>query len=240
MSAPPAIHWLERVGSTQDAAHQLAGEGAPDGLAVAAVQQTQGRGSRGRGWLSPSGGLWLSVICRPPAAGAPQLLSIRVSLAVAAMLSDGDRLPVGIKWPNDLMLNDRKLGGVLSEARWIGDMLGWIVVGVGLNLQNRVPGELRPLAVSLVELGDPRTPADLAAPVTRAVSDAARRTGPLTPDELDQFAARDWLRGRALSGPVAGHADGIAADGGLVVRAPGGTHVVRSGPVVLALPTLHA
>jgi BirA family biotin operon repressor/biotin-[acetyl-CoA-carboxylase] ligase len=236
----PPIHWLDRVTSTQDAAHQLAGEGAPDGTAIAAREQTHGRGSRGRGWLSPPGGLWLSVVCRPAAAGAPHLLTIRVSLAVAAVLTERAGTAIGIKWPNDLMIANRKLGGVLAEARWVGDALAWIVVGVGINVTNTVPSELRSAAVSLAEVGRAGTPADLAGPVVASVLRAARRSGPLDAGESADLAVRDWLRGRTLSAPVAGIADGIGSDGGLLVRTAGAVHLVRSGPVVLASSTLHA
>lgn len=240
MTTAPSIHWLDRVSSTQDAAHQLAGEGAPDGTAVAAREQTHGRGSRGRGWLSPAGGLWLSIVCRPGAASAPYLLTIRVSLAVAAVLSERASMTIDIKWPNDLMVADRKLGGVLAEARWVGDALAWIVVGVGINVTNTVPDELRSAAISLAEVGYAGTPADLAGPIVSAVVRASPRGGPLDTPESADLSLRDWLRGRALSGPVAGVADGIGADGGLRVRAADGVHVVRTGPVVLASSTLHA
>jgi len=240
MTGVPSIHWLERVSSTQDAAHRLAGKGAPDGTAVAAVEQTQGRGSRGREWVSPAGGLWMSVICRPAAVAAPHVLTIRVSLAIAALLSERSGRPIGIKWPNDLIVDDRKVGGVLAEARWVGDSMAWVVIGVGVNVTNPVPSELRSAAVSLQQLGVEESAPELAGPVAAAVLRAARSRGRLDARETASLAARDWLRGRALSAPVPGIAAGIDADGGLRVRATDGTQVVRSGSIVLASSTLHA
>ena len=117
MIAPrPAIVRLARTASTMDALHELAQAGAPAGTAVVAEAQVAGRGSRGRGWSSPPGGLWLSVLARPRTAGL-ELLSLRAGLAVAELL---DRLGVGararLKWPNDLMLDGRKAGGILCDA----------------------------------------------------------------------------------------------------------------------------
>jgi BirA family biotin operon repressor/biotin-[acetyl-CoA-carboxylase] ligase len=150
-------------------------------------------------------------------------------------------MEIAIKWPNDLMADDRKLGGILCEARWSGDALAWVVAGVGLNVRNAIPGELGSLAVSLAELGDSRAPADLAPAVASAVAEAGSRIGPLAKTELADFAARDWLRGRMLIAPAAGRADGVEPDGALrVVSADGAARLVRTGPVVLAPFTLHA
>src|SRR4051794_17490868 len=111
-----------------DRLHELAEQKAPAGTAVVAEGQTGGRGARGRPWHSPPGGLWLSVLYRPPAPGGLELLSLRLGLLVAAELEAAiPGLPVMLKWPNDLMLRDRKLGGILCEARWQGEAPGWIV-----------------------------------------------------------------------------------------------------------------
>ena len=235
------IHWFERIASTQDTAHQLAAEGAPGGTAVAAVEQTAGRGSRGRPWSSPRGGLWLSVICRPPGGPATEVLSLRVALAAASVLEGAGVPGVRIKWPNDLMLGERKLGGILCEARWTGDQLGWIVIGLGINVQNAPAGGLRDTAVSLAAAGSPLRAGDLVTPMTAALRRAGSLVGALDPAERLAFAARDWLAGRTLAAPVAGTADGVTEAGALRIRAPGAVvHMARTGPVVVAGPsTLH-
>ncbi len=98
-----------------------------------------GRGSRGRSWHSPRGGLWLSVLLRP--AAAADVLSLRVGLAVeTALRSLAPDLHLALKWPNDLMLDDRKVGGILCEARWQGDALGWVAVGLGTQREEPDPG----------------------------------------------------------------------------------------------------
>ena len=130
---------LDRVGSTQDEIHRLAEAGAPDGTAVVAREQTAGRGSRGQRWESPLGGLWLSVLRRTSKAGPPLVLSLSAGLAVAEALESAGVQEVQVKWPNDLMVNDAKIGGILCEVRWHGDRPAWAVIGVGINVENQTP-----------------------------------------------------------------------------------------------------
>jgi BirA family transcriptional regulator, biotin operon repressor / biotin---[acetyl-CoA-carboxylase] ligase len=229
------LHYFERVSSTMDVIHQLAAEGAPAGTAVVAGEQLQGRGSRGQSWHSPVGGLWLSVLFRPDSAAGLEVTSIRVGLVVAETVEPLAGQPVGLKWPNDLMLAGRKLGGVLCEARWQGDTLGWIAVGLGMNVRNRVPPELSSIAVSLAAACPDVTPEGLAGPVVAALQRLDLNAGRLTRDELARFARRDWLLGRAVREPLAGTVAGIQDDGALLVRPPRGADVpLRSGPVELA------
>jgi len=234
VSDGPVLLQLERTPSTQDLIHQLAEEGAPHGTAVAAGEQTAGRGSRGREWQSPPGGLWLSVLCRPPdAAAAAEVMSLRAALAVAPVLEQavpGVRL--SIKWPNDLLVDGLKAGGILCEARWQGTVLGWIAVGLGLNVCNPVPQELGALATALSRYAPGLRPEPLITPLVQAIAGAGQQPGSLTETEVAEFAARDALAGRTLTGPVAGVADGISRRGELRVRlAQDQVSLLRSGTV---------
>lgn len=233
---PTQVRWLEVVGSTQDAAHELAGNGAPHGSAVAARVQTAGRGTRRRQWISSEGGLWLSVVCRPREIATIEVVGLRVGLALASLLERW--LPqsarVAIKWPNDLYLDDRKVGGVLAEARWQGDALGWLVVGIGINLRNALPLVDAPLATRLADFGVTRSPEELAPLVTAAVTEAARSGAPLTPQEIRVFEARDWLRGRRVTQPHSGIAAGINESGKLRIRTPDFQLLETLGSVELA------
>ncbi len=230
------IHYLDQTASTQDALHGLAADGAPTGTAVLAAEQTTGRGSRGRRWQSPRGGLWLSVLLRPSGPVGFEVLSLRVGLAVADVLAGIRSLPpVALKWPNDLMLHDRKLGGILCEARWQGESLGWVAVGLGINVTNAVPVDTTRLATRLADYGVETTARELAERIAHAIAGLGDRDTRLDPDELAAFTARDWLRGRELRAPLTGWAAGIDEDGALVVRRPDGAEErVRSGSVVLA------
>lgn len=234
--SPTQVRWLDVAGSTQDAAHELAATGAPHGTAVAARVQTAGRGTRRRQWISSEGGLWLSVVCRPREIAAIEAVSLRVGLGLASLLERW--LPqsarVAIKWPNDLYLDDRKAGGVLAEARWQGDALGWLVVGVGINVANALPMLDGPMATRLADFGVNRPVEELAPLVATAVSEATRSGAPLTPQEIRVFEARDWLRGRRVTLPHCGVAAGINETGKLRIRTSDSQVVASLGTVELA------
>ncbi len=214
------VEWHDSLPSTQDRAHQLAERGAPHGSAVAAHRQTAARGTRGRGWDSGAGGLWLSVVLRPEVREGPERLGLRVGLALAERLERAAGIgadQIRIKWPNDLVARDRKLGGVLCEARWQSDRPSWIVVGVGVNVRNQLPPALRQTAIRLADLGSDCEAPELAPVVVDAVVAAGRQGGRLDPDELAAFARRDWLIGRRLLRPEPGRVAGLAPSGRLLL-----------------------
>ncbi len=236
MALTPPIHRHAILPSTQDVLHRMAEDGAPDGTVVVAEVQDGARGQRGRTWKAPLGGLWMSVLVRPKAAAAGEVLSLRAGLAVARALAEYPSLPpLALKWPNDLMLADRKVGGLLCEARWRGSELWWVVLGLGLNVANAVPAELVGQAATLAEYDPTLTPEALLGPLAAALV-ALGTAGPtLTAEEREEFATRHWLKGRRLSGPVEGVAGAVAADGALLVALEeGGVMPVRAASVTLA------
>jgi BirA family transcriptional regulator, biotin operon repressor / biotin---[acetyl-CoA-carboxylase] ligase len=232
----PRVIRMPFADSTMDVLHDLAADGAEAGTVVVAAEQGGGRGSRGRAWHSPPGGVWLSVLFRPRAAEGVELFGLRVGLAVAeAIEAVGPGAPVDIKWPNDLMLGDLKLGGVLCEARWQGDVLAWVVAGIGINVANQVPGALAGTATTLADRLPGITPELVEPHVTARLRALGRPEERLRGPELAELRQRDWLCGRRLRGPVRGTAAGISEDGALLVRADrGGTVAVRAGTVELA------
>lgn len=219
-----AVRWFESVESTQDEAHRLAAEGAPHGTAVAARTQTDGRGMRGRSWDSGDGGLWLSVVARPRASTANEITGLRVGIALATLLDalPGLRERIQIKWPNDLYIRDRKLGGILAEGRWQGENLNWMIIGVGLNVRNPITTRIAGAAIGLCDVGASPALEDLAESVAGVAAAAALGEGPLSDAELATFAGRDWLRGHLIAAPVAGRAEGISPVGRLLIRRPDG------------------
>ncbi len=227
---------LDEVASTMERAHLLAEAGAAAGQAVMARRQRAGRGRQGRAWSAEPGGLWLSVICRPDGSRGLDALSLRIGLAVAvAVEQQCSALPrLGLKWPNDLLLEGRKLAGLLCEARWQGDRCAWVVVGLGLNVTNPLPPELASRATRLADwIADPPAPEQLAVPLTEAIT-AAGTGGPLAHEELAAWTVRDALRGHPVTRPQEGIADGITADGALLVRDPDGIrHECRGGVVAI-------
>lgn len=146
------IHHLEITASTNDLAKALGAAGAPEGTVVVAEAQSAGRGREGRHWLSPLGvGLYVSVLLRPPLPPQelPPLTLTAAVAAVRALLRTTGVAP-GIKWPNDLMLSGKKFGGILTEMATHPHKGPYLVVGLGLNVNNRdFPPELEGLATSL-------------------------------------------------------------------------------------------
>ncbi|MGB7416285.1 MAG: biotin--[acetyl-CoA-carboxylase] ligase [Thermosynechococcaceae cyanobacterium] len=136
------LHWVEAIPSTNTHLWDLVHQGAAPGTAVIAAQQQSGRGQRGRTWLSAPGGLYLSVSLldhdsQIQADQTPQL-TVCSAWGIAQILRDLE-IPVSLKWPNDLLLQGKKLGGILTETTLQGDIITNAIVGIGLNWSNSVP-----------------------------------------------------------------------------------------------------
>jgi BirA family transcriptional regulator, biotin operon repressor / biotin---[acetyl-CoA-carboxylase] ligase len=241
----PRLVVCQRVGSTNDAARQLAEAGCPDGTCVLAEEQTAGRGREERTWSSPAGqGIWLSLVLRPARPAEPGALPLLVGLAVARALTPFCKPAVPrVKWPNDILLDDRKLGGILCEGAWERERLSFVVAGIGLNvlqLPADFPPELRDSATSVREAaGWSPSRAELAGAVVGEVR-RVLESPVLDAVALAELERRDALRGRAVrvtaggGQELSGEALGIGADGSLLVRATGDeVRRIRSGTVRL-------
>ena len=150
-----AVHVYDLVISTNDVVWQLADRGADEGTVVFAEEQTRGRGRLGRTWWSPRGkGLWMSVLLRPPVReGAVPMTTIIGALALADAIRAETRLPAMIRWPNDVIVEEKKVAGVLVEAR-TGSAGRELVLGIGLDVNaaaSEMPEEIAGLATSLSE-----------------------------------------------------------------------------------------
>jgi BirA family transcriptional regulator, biotin operon repressor / biotin---[acetyl-CoA-carboxylase] ligase len=224
----PQVIVFETIGSTLDVAHERAAAGATAGTLVLADEQTAGRGRHGRAWRSePAAGVWLTIIERPRDIVALEVLTIRIGLTLAVVLDSFATGVVGLKWPNDLYIGAKKLGGILVEARWREGIPEWAAIGVGINVRSP-HGE--PHGVGL-RAGTERLAVVEA--VVVAIRDAARRSGSLTAGELDAFAARDMAAGRTCIEPTSGRVRGIDASGALLVDVGSHVHRIRAGSLVL-------
>lgn len=149
-----SVQVFSELSSTNDLAKKQAGEGAPEGTIILAEKQVQGRGRMGRPWESPAkSGLWLSIVLRPDIKPylASQLIFV-VAVGVCKALRSFTELDVKIKWPNDLLINGKKICGILTEMSAEIDMLNYIVIGIGLNVnqqQSDFSPELTATATSL-------------------------------------------------------------------------------------------
>ncbi len=216
---------LETTGSTLDVAHDLGAKGARGGTVVLADEQTAGRGRLGRRWVSPRGsGIWLTLLLRPRAAPLGGVLAVRAGLAAVLALESVERtLAPRLKWPNDVIVQGRKAGGILCEARWSGEVLGWVAIGVGINVKGPVPdGAGAPIALEEVAPGLGRLAVlDVLVPRLRALEGMGSA---LAPEERARFMTVAW--------PLAG-AEQIAdltSDGALLVRRADGSLDRRTEP----------
>jgi BirA family biotin operon repressor/biotin-[acetyl-CoA-carboxylase] ligase len=234
----PRFEAWDRIASTNDRVRELAADGAPPFSVVIAEEQTAGRGRVGRRWDSPPGlGLWMSVLLRPGAAEAARLTPLLVGLAACrAFARVASALSPRLKWPNDVLLGDRKAAGVLCEG---AD--GAVVAGVGVNVRQRpndFPYELRERAVSLeMASGQPVPRARLVGVVVAEMRALLARA----PIRLDGSLAEEVARWDALAGRVVtveggptGVARGIDALGRLRVETgPSRVELVVAGTVTL-------
>ncbi|MDQ0197534.1 biotin--[acetyl-CoA-carboxylase] ligase [Neobacillus ginsengisoli] len=161
------IHYEESVDSTQKIAHRFAYEDVPEGTAIIAEEQISGRGRMDRKWHSPKfSGVWMSLILRPniPLTKAPQLTLLTAVAVVQAIEEMTDLVPE-IKWPNDILINGKKVTGILTELQAEADRIHSIIVGIGINVNQKpvdFPLELQEIASSLlIEKGAPVSRADL-------------------------------------------------------------------------------
>jgi BirA family transcriptional regulator, biotin operon repressor / biotin---[acetyl-CoA-carboxylase] ligase len=234
---------FRRVDSTNERAKELAMAGAPGGLVATADEQTAGRGRRGNAWFAPPGSCLLySALVRPFAAGEAPLLPLAVPLAVCEAAEAVAPVHCQVKWPNDVWIDERKVSGVLVEAR---PDEGWAVVGVGLNVaipDDEFPAELRAKAISLLpteaEGGIPPGGVPGVRRAFGALNDALGRWLEAGDDEVrSAYRARDALCGRRISWEGG---EGLAAEiddrGHLVVERGDGERVaLGAGEVHLAI-----
>ena len=217
----PRLHYRE-IGSTNDRARELAVAGAPHGMLVTAREQSGGRGRQGRTWVAtPGRALLCSLVIRDP----PRLLPLAAGVAVAELA--GERALV--KWPNDVLLDRRKVAGILVEGR---PQEGWAVVGIGVNVALReqdFPLELRDRAGTLG-----LSPDQIESTLGRLTALLDRWLVASAEEVLAAARARDALRGQRVRwADGQGRADGIDGEGRLVVLTDGGRVMLDAGEVHL-------
>jgi len=227
-----AIRYYDEIESTNLEAKSLAADGAPEGTVVIAECQTAGRGRLGRRWTSPAGrGLLFSVVLRPdlPMSDA-HLLTLVAATAAADAIEAHTGVAVRLKWPNDLFIDDRKFGGVLTEITGEQDVIDWVVIGIGLNVNTEytdLPVPLRRSAASLkMAAGHPVDRSELLARILLSLESsylAVRRNG--FAQAIESFRDRDYLSHKTVSvqtreGPVVGEMVGIDDRGALLLQLP--------------------
>ena len=238
------IHHYFRVGSTNAAAMAAAAEGEPEGSVFFSEEQTAGRGRGGNAWHSEkSSGIYCSVVLRPHLAPADAVaLSLAAGLAAQAAVEQVTGLEPDLRWPNDVLLKDKKFCGILAEMNAEATRVRYAVVGIGLNVNHAdLPGELRGRATSLrLETGRAWSRVELAAALLKSLDREYRSLDSTDPAARDALLRRfeersSYARGKLVrveeNGGFEGVTEGLDARGFLRVRTPEGLRTVLSGGV---------
>lgn len=239
------LELLDTTESTQDVIRDLAGNGEREGIAVMAIRQTRGRGREGHAWISPPGkNLALSILLRPrlklPEAA---LMGLLAGVAVAETLA-GMQVPhPGLKWPNDVLVNDKKIAGILSEAAINRSCLQYVILGIGVNVNSEgsdFPPEIATTATSVALCtGRMWDIQEVALKLLEAIKTLYERLPYEEFGFVREMWRTRWLHEGLLMrwGEKTGQAVGINELGALILKTPtGGTEVIVAGDVFPAYP----
>jgi BirA family transcriptional regulator, biotin operon repressor / biotin---[acetyl-CoA-carboxylase] ligase len=232
--------YYKETTSTQEEAKRRALQGAPEGTVVLADRQTAGRGRLGRRWESPVGGLWFSLILRPRISpGRVAALSLVAALDWVRVIRRLTGLPTGVKWPNDVWLDGKKIAGILTEMSSETDRVHWVVLGVGLNVNNRPPKGMLVPAMSLARaLGRPVSRQELLSAWLAAFSKSYAEYLRKGFDPFRRaYESRFVLKGKRVGVREGedwsmGTAAGVDAEGRLELRSAGRKRFLSAGEIV--------
>ncbi len=228
---------FDELGSTSDTCTARAREGEPEGLAILALKQTAGRGSRGRSWQAPPGNLNLSILLRPNSPSAlAGMFSLLAGIAVAEALEAFFAPPTMLKWPNDILIGGAKLAGILIDAAPNGAKLDWLCIGIGMNLaySPQIPGRL---TTSLAAHGCTLAPEDAA----NAILARLAHWQSANPATIQQsWLARAHPIGTQINiqspqGDKSGTFAGLSLAGELLLRRNNRIEPISTGDVLLGL-----
>ena len=231
------LHYYEEIGSTNDEAFRLGLAGAPEGTVLIAESQNAGKGRILRVWHSPSGcNIYTSIILRPQItpASTPQI-SILAGVSVAEVLESYCPDRIKLKWPNDVLIDGKKVCGILSQIKTVASAVDFIVLGIGINVNisyNQFPKEIRNLATSLVmETGREISRQEL---IIRLYENLAKWYKQLLKNGFDRIKEK-WLSLTPMIGQtvqvmfreeaVSGKAIGLDEDGSLILLATGNKEI---------------
>jgi len=229
------------VSSTNEVARSIASD-CQNGTVVLAEIQTQGRGRLSRPWASPPGGIWMSLVLKPQMSLAQAFrVNMAVSVAASRAIQNLYGLDTGIKWPNDLLLNERKICGILMEVSAEVDRLEYAVVGLGINANVDVsgfPAEWRSTSLRQ-ELGREVSRVELIQRILQEIEEAYEKMG--SKEVYEEWRRRSVTLGRqvritSVDGDLTGEAVDLAEDGALLLMAKGGLKRMLAGDCVHLRP----
>ena len=239
---------LDKCTSTNDILTKRARKGVQHGFTVVSEEQTRGRGRRGRSWLSPRGGIWMSILLRPPASfSSLEGLPLVGALAIARGITSALNIEALVRWPNDVVVSGRKLAGVLVESRLKGLLPEFIILGMGVNanFHATILGEVARDSTSLLDAVGSAVDREL------LICEMLKETEWLYEllcssremDVLDSVRRSDWSRGKHVrvalgEGPVNGVFGDYADLASVRINDEGGASVRVETSTVLSVEYL--
>lgn len=236
------IHYYEELSSTMTIAKNLAIQGSDSGTTVIAKTQISGRGRLDRNWSSPEGGIWMSIVLRPPIAPHDvPLITLASGVSVCTVIQKLFNLSPGLKWPNDVVINGKKVCGILTEGCIDSGTVSYAVLGIGINLNfsaDLLPAELRTSATTLLtEIGRPIEPEQFLHQLLIELNSVYRELIDNRPQIIDLWRKFSVTIGKEVSAiydnkKICGIAKDITQDGNLIIKLGSGEEIeIYSGEV---------
>ncbi len=245
------IHYHEELSSTMIIAKNLAIQGCDSGTTVVAKTQISGRGRLDRNWSSPEGGIWMSIVLRPPIDPYDvPLITLASGVSVCKVIQKLFNLTPGLKWPNDVVINGKKVCGILTEGCIDSGMVSYAVLGIGINLNfsaDLLPTEFKASATTLLtESGKPIEPEQFLHQLLIELNSVYRELIDNRPQIIDLWRNFSVTIGKEVSAfynnkIISGIAKDITQDGNLIIKLDTGEEIeVCSGEVSLRCNNTYA
>jgi BirA family biotin operon repressor/biotin-[acetyl-CoA-carboxylase] ligase len=230
---------LPSVSSTNNYAKTLAKENESEGTIILSDIQLKGRGRKQRSWVSPKNGLWFSIILRP---NIPPTDAMKITMCAACALTEAIKqktnLNPSIKWPNDILINNKKACGILTELSAEIDTINYLIIGIGLNTNNQLPGDLRGLATSLkIELKEEVNNLSLFIQILESFEHFYTELI----NQNDEMIRTTWISSSSTigsnilvkteKGDIKGKAIGLGKHGELLLQTPQGEEKIITGDI---------
>lgn len=220
------IYKFEKVSSTQKVARKLIHETKSDKFIVIAKEQTEGYGRHKRKWHSPNGGLYASIVLKPYTKKL-NIIPLAAALAVRKAINEICKIDVKVKWPNDIVINSKKLGGIICEAILAGEKLEYLIVGIGINVNiehRQFPSQLKKQATSILIVTGRKFKIESILNEIIKNLDAYKK---LIENNLEEKILNEWRKHDIILGrkvkvsnreKIVGYAVDIKDDGALILR----------------------
>ncbi|MBR4574587.1 MAG: biotin--[Lachnospiraceae bacterium] len=231
---------FDEVDSTNTVLKRMADDGAKEGTCVIALSQRKGQGRYGRTFYSPHGNLYMSLLLRPEDDKLFEMITVIAGVAAAEAINEFYKIPVGIKWVNDIIVNEKKAGGIVAQSYDIGKSSRYVILGIGINIYEAedVPDEIRDIYTSLTGAHNKVSGSKEIESFARTIIRSFSRyyDSGLIKEAVGRYRQLSCVIGKMVeyvsgSGTIQARVCGISDDGGLIVETPGGKKCFRDGEI---------